>query len=293
VSRTGGRERPAIVAVKACHTSVFFVVAGSILYLLYSALRRRTDVRAAAAGAVVAGEALIFATSGWRCPLTGVAERLGADNGSVTDIYLPGWVASHLPQVTIPLVTAAVVLHARNLWDQSSRRACDAGAPRGETSDAGRLGGRVRNVHRRAVDDVDAVGTLLDGLGSAHDRLWPRDRWPAMRLDRPLQVGARGGHGPISYRVELYEPKRRVRFRFERPAGFDGFHEFCLVEGDPSVLEHLLEAHMTGAARFSWPLVFRPEFETSGAFVQVSGGSRNAFAPTATTCSGRRAAVSW
>jgi hypothetical protein len=117
---------------------------------------------------------------------------------------------------------------------------------------------RVRNVHRRAVDDVDAVGALLDGLGSDDDRLWPRDRWPAMRLDRPLQAGARGGHGPIRYRVELYEPKRRVRFRFERPRGFDGFHEFCLVERDPPALEHLLEAHMTGAARLSWPLVFRP-----------------------------------
>jgi hypothetical protein len=117
---------------------------------------------------------------------------------------------------------------------------------------------RVRNVHRRAVDDVEAVGALLDDLGSIDDQLWPRDRWPAMRLDRPLEVGALGGHGPIRYRVELYEPKRRFRFRFERPRGFDGFHEFCLVEDDPPVLEHLLEAELTGLARLSWPLVYRP-----------------------------------
>jgi hypothetical protein len=127
VSDTGECERPAIVVVKAVHTGVFFVVASSILYLLYSAITDRTDLRAAVAGAVVGGEALVFATSGWRCPLTGVAERLGTDNGSVADIYLPGWIASHLPQVTIPLVTAAVVLHARNLWHQTSRRAPDAG----------------------------------------------------------------------------------------------------------------------------------------------------------------------
>lgn len=117
---------------------------------------------------------------------------------------------------------------------------------------------RVRNVHRRVVGDMEAVGALLDRLGSVDDRLWPKDRWPALRLDRPLEVGARGGHGPIRYRVERYEPNRRVRFRFERPRGFDGFHEFCLVEGDPPVLEHRLEAQMTGAARLSWPLVFRP-----------------------------------
>ena len=40
------------------------------------------------------------------------------------------------------------------------------------------------------------AGRLLDGLSAADDRLWPKDRWPAMRFDRPLKVGARGGHGP-------------------------------------------------------------------------------------------------
>jgi hypothetical protein len=77
---------------------------------------------------------------------------------------------------------------------------------------------RVRNVQLLAVDDLDAVGALLGRLGSVDDRLWPKDRWPAMRLDRPLQVGARSGHGLIRYRVELFEPARRVRFRFELSA---------------------------------------------------------------------------
>jgi hypothetical protein len=41
-----------------------------------------------------------------------------------------------------------------------------------------------------------------------------------------------------------------------------------------------------------------PEFESSGVFAQVSGGSRNAFVPTTTICCGRRvgtveARVSW
>ena len=73
-------------------------------------------------------------------------------------------------------------------------------------------------------------------------------------------MGARGGHGPIRYRVELYEPSRQVRFRFERPRGFDGIHEFRVVaDGDsPAQLVHRLEARMSGAARLSWPLVFGP-----------------------------------
>jgi hypothetical protein len=119
---------------------------------------------------------------------------------------------------------------------------------------------RVRNVHRRVVDQAERAAALIDGLGGSEDRLWPADRWPAMRLDRPLQVGARGGHGPIRYAVEVYEPGQRVRFRFERPRGFHGFHEFNLLRGDgrSPVLMHVLEARFTGMALVSWPVVFRP-----------------------------------
>jgi hypothetical protein len=121
----------------------------------------------------------------------------------------------------------------------------------------------IRNVHRRRLADAQSVrrvGGLLDSLASERDRLWPRDRWPAMRFDRPLQVGARGGHGPVRYWVEHYEPGQRVRFRFERPRGLHGFHEFHLVTdaSDGGELVHLVEARLTGTARLSWPLVFRP-----------------------------------
>lgn len=117
----------------------------------------------------------------------------------------------------------------------------------------------VRNVHRRVVDRVERVTQLLDRLASDDDELWPRDRWPAMALDRPLQVGARGGHGPVRYWVELYEPGRRVRFRFTRPRGFDGFHDLHVVDdNDTAELVHVLDASMHGLARLSWPLLFRP-----------------------------------
>ena len=53
--------------------------------------------------------------NGARCPLTSLAESLGADDGSVTDIYLPGWLARILPMIHVPLVLAALWLHWRNL----------------------------------------------------------------------------------------------------------------------------------------------------------------------------------
>ena len=88
----------------------------------------------------------------------------------------------------------------------------------------------VASVHERVVArPIDEVGGLLDSLATPRDRLWPRETWPAMRFDRPLAVGARGGHGPIRYEVIEYDPGVRVRFRFTGPSGFDGFHEFCLI----------------------------------------------------------------
>lgn len=118
----------------------------------------------------------------------------------------------------------------------------------------------VRNVHRRTIGSPEKLGALLATLASDADQLWPADRWPSLRLDGPLAVGARGGHGPVRYRVESYEPSQHVRFRFERPRGFDGVHEFVVVvdEEASAQLVHVLKARMSGGARLTWPLVFRP-----------------------------------
>ncbi|WP_017594984.1 SRPBCC family protein [Nocardiopsis potens] len=118
----------------------------------------------------------------------------------------------------------------------------------------------VWNEHRRLLAaPVDEVGALIDGLASDRDPLWPDEDWPAMRFDRPLGVGARGGHGPVRYSVVEYLPGRRIRFRFEAPAGFLGHHGFSVEETDGGVLlRHLLTVQPVGPARVSWPLVYRP-----------------------------------
>jgi hypothetical protein len=119
----------------------------------------------------------------------------------------------------------------------------------------------VRNVHERHfAAPADQVGLLIEGLASPNDRLWPSSRWPRMRLDRPLQVGAAGGHGPIRYHVETHEPGRTVRFRLTAPGGFDGFHSFEVVPADDqgTILRHVLEMNARGLAVLTWPLIFRP-----------------------------------
>lgn len=107
-------SRP-LVAVKVVHTLAWFSIESCMVYLLYAGFVRRTDRRAAVAAAVVSGESLVFAANGFRCPLTAVAESLGAEDGSVTDIFLPHWFARNLPAIHVPLILLAVFLHGRNL----------------------------------------------------------------------------------------------------------------------------------------------------------------------------------
>ncbi len=139
----------------------------------------------------------------------------------------------------------------------------------------------VLNVHERRLPVPPAVaGALLDGLASENDRLWPQEKWPAMRFDRPLAPGAVGGHGPIRYEVAHYVPGRWVRFAFTGPAGFDGFHEFTVQgDADGSILRHTLAMRTRGPARWSWPLLFRPlhdaliEDGLAKALAEVGGGA--------------------
>ena len=121
----------------------------------------------------------------------------------------------------------------------------------------------VINVHERKLDDVSqaatGAGALIDTLASDEDLLWPYYSWPPMKFDRPLGVGATGGHGPVRYFIEAYTPGEFVRFRFVRPKGFEGFHAYEVVHEDGQViLRHVLKMRAHGPALVTWPLVFRP-----------------------------------
>lgn len=119
---------------------------------------------------------------------------------------------------------------------------------------------RFYSIHRRRFDaSREAAGALLDGLSSHQDALWPSDRWPAQRFDRPLGVGANGGHGPIRYEVVAYEPGRRVDYRFlPEGLGLAGTHWFEVVPNhDGVVFRHVIDGHAKFWAWLRWHLVFR------------------------------------
>jgi hypothetical protein len=80
--------------------------------VLWAGFRRRSDGRVAIAAGVVA---TVFAANGFRCPPTQIAERVGAERGAVTDIYLPRWFAHNLPAIHVPLIVLAGYVHGRHL----------------------------------------------------------------------------------------------------------------------------------------------------------------------------------
>jgi hypothetical protein len=122
---------------------------------------------------------------------------------------------------------------------------------------------RIRNVHERHLDaPPERVGAILDTLSSANDRLWPHDKWPAQQLDRPLGVGARGGHGPVRYAVSAYVPGRIAEFRFDGTgltADWDGRHLFEVIPRRSHViLRHTIDAECNPKPWLTWFVMIRP-----------------------------------
>ncbi len=121
---------------------------------------------------------------------------------------------------------------------------------------------KVVNVHQRLLRaSPERVGALLETLGSPASAVFGRGgRWPRMKLDRPLGLGAAGGHGPICYFVDGYTPGQWVRFRFTVPLGFDGHHAFEVLEATPQhcVLEHRIEMDARGVGLLKWIFFIRP-----------------------------------
>lgn len=110
-----GSAPEVVVAIKAVHTLAWASIEFCVLYVLAAGLAGRTDKRVGIAASVVGGETLVFAANGFACPLTQLAERYGAERGSVTDIWLPTWFARRLPAIHAPLLVLMTYLHARNL----------------------------------------------------------------------------------------------------------------------------------------------------------------------------------
>jgi len=114
------RRPGAVRLVKAIHTAAFAVIAASIVVYARDGLRSRSGRGAKVAVGIAVAESIVFASNNGVCPLTPLAEQLGADRGSVTDIYLPRWISERVPLVGGATLVFAIALHTR-AWRRSAR----------------------------------------------------------------------------------------------------------------------------------------------------------------------------
>tara|TARA_R110002049_G_scaffold118559_2_gene272593 strand:+ start:1642 stop:2016 length:375 start_codon:yes stop_codon:yes gene_type:complete len=80
-----------------------------------------------------------------------------------------------------------------------------------------------------------------------------------MKFKDGIQVGEKGGHGPIRYTVEKYDPNEIIQFRFSKPIGFNGIHKFEIRElsDKQTELKHTIDMNTEGKATLKWLFVIR------------------------------------
>lgn len=119
---------------------------------------------------------------------------------------------------------------------------------------------KVLNVHTRLLNQSkEKVVTLAKTLATENDAVWPKEKWPTMKFKGGIQIGAKGGHGPIRYAVEKYDPDEIIQFRFSKPQGFHGIHKFEIreVSKNKTAIKHTIEMNTVGKGTLLWILGIR------------------------------------
>lgn len=75
---------------------IFWILALCVAGALFSGLTGRITTWTWVAVGLLLIESVVLAACRWTCPLTILAERQGAERGSVTDIFLPKWLADRI-----------------------------------------------------------------------------------------------------------------------------------------------------------------------------------------------------
>ena len=112
---TAVRHPVAVAALKTVHTIIFAGELSAILWLVASGFLGRRDRTVGIAAAAVGAEAAVFVINDGVCPITPLTERMGAIDGSVSDIFLPDALARTTPIWSTALLVVAGLLHLRSL----------------------------------------------------------------------------------------------------------------------------------------------------------------------------------
>ena len=110
------RREVALDAVKVVHTALFVSIGACVTLFAVDGVRQRRGVRAGVALAVALAESGVYVSNNQVCPLTPLAEELGAGSGSVADLFLPGWLSRRIPMIGGSLLVIGVGGNAFRMW---------------------------------------------------------------------------------------------------------------------------------------------------------------------------------
>jgi hypothetical protein len=122
---TEARHPVAVAVLKTVHTAIFAGELSAILWLVLSGLLGRRDRTVTVAAAAVVTEVAVYLANDGVCPLTPMTQRLGAERGSVSDIFLPERIARTIPVWSSALLLVAGMLHLRGLAGARARIPAD------------------------------------------------------------------------------------------------------------------------------------------------------------------------
>jgi len=85
-----------LLLIKWLHSLIAFFMLACLFYILYAGVTGTFNGILLIAIATILIEGAAISLNKWQCPLTTLAEKYGAEKGSVSDIFLPGVIARNL-----------------------------------------------------------------------------------------------------------------------------------------------------------------------------------------------------
>lgn len=92
------------------HTLVFWFMLACLVYVLYSGITRTFNWLLLLSLTSLSTEGMVLMFNKWQCPLKVLAEKWGAEKGSVSDLFLPDIIARHTFKVSLFIFAGELIL---------------------------------------------------------------------------------------------------------------------------------------------------------------------------------------
>jgi hypothetical protein len=103
------------------------------------------------------------------------------------------------------------------------------------------------------------VKVIFETLATTKDLVWPYENWPAIKFKEGLKIGNKGGHGRIRFTIVGFEVGKFIKFKFNKPDGFNGIHTLRIksIESNKTEISHEIQMQTSFKATFLWIFIIK------------------------------------